>query len=109
MNTPLGTFTDEAGQRQQVSATEIRAAVRHAASLDDLEARGYDLGRIGSHSLRSGGAVALKLAGHDSDIIKKLGRWSSNTYLIYIQTQIAQLSAGIARSISRQLRFTNVG
>jgi hypothetical protein len=28
--------------------------------------------------------------------LKNLGRWSSNTYLVYIQTQIVQLTAGVA-------------
>ena len=63
-------------------------AVRHAAAADSLVAAGFDLRRIGSHSLRSGGAVKLKLNGYDHDIMKKLGRWSSNTYLHYIQKEL---------------------
>ena len=51
----------------------------------------------------------MKLAGYDSDVIKKLGRWSSNTYLLYIQTQIAQLTADVASRMSRRLTFQNVG
>ena len=106
--TKLGTY--RLGTRTaRVSAREIRTCVKNGAISDGLLERGYDLSRIGSHSLRSGGAVALKLAGHDSDVIKKLGRWSSDTYLLYIQSQIAQLTAHVAASITTRLRFLNVG
>ena len=108
-NTPLGTYHDKNGARRQVQDEDIRAAIRAGAHMDNLEAAGYDLTRIGSHSLRTGGAVALKLAGYDHDIIKKLGRWSSNTYLRYIQTQVAQLSQGVSHQMARLLRFQNVG
>jgi len=108
-DTALGTFVDEDGCTRQVLPSAIRAAVRVAAVGDHLEGAGYDLTRIGSHSLRSGGAMHLKLSGYDNDIIQKLGRWSSDTYLRYIQAQIGQLTAGIATNMARVLRFHNVG
>ena len=107
-NTPLGTFHDGAGTTQ-VSAADMRSLLKDTARAQGLEARGFDLARIGTHSLRSGGAMALRLAGYDDASIKKLGRWSSNTYLIYIQTQIAQLSHGVSAGMSRRLNFHNVG
>jgi integrase len=109
VDAPLGSFVNEQGRMQSVSAADIRAAIRLGAVGDNLEASGYDLRRIGSHSLRSGGAMRLKLAGYDDDIIKKLGRWTSNTYLRYIQTQIGNLTAGIATNMARLLRFHHVG
>jgi integrase len=98
------------GQLQRITATEIRSAIKLAAINDNLVAQGYDISRVGTHSLRSGGAMHLKLAGYDHDIIQKLGRWSSPTYLTYIQTQIGQLTAGVARRMaSVRLRFHLVG
>ena len=108
-STALGTYYDRTGQPRRVTARDVRKGIHLAAVLDNLESQGYDLTRIGSHSLRSGGAVALKLAGYDSDVIKKLGRWSSDTYLIYTQSQIAQLTAGVSARMAQQLRFHNVG
>ena len=70
--TPIGTYV-VGGSANQVTAKDIRSILRQGAIDDALESSGYDLSRIGSHSLRSGGAVALKLAGHNSDTIKKLG------------------------------------
>ena len=91
-STPIGTY-QEAGKQ----------------AADNLVAAGYDLSRIGSHSLRSGGAVNLKLNGYDHDMIKKLGRWSSNTYLHYIQNSIAELTTGVAQRTASTFRFHRVG
>ena len=106
-HTPLGTFRTAAGTAQ-VTASNIRDMLRQTAVGQQLSSHGYDLSRIGSHSLRSGGAMALRLAGYDDDMIKKLGRWSSNTYLIYIQTQVAQFTQGVAPQMARRLHFHNV-
>jgi hypothetical protein len=95
---PLGYFVDDQGRIQSVSAADIRAAIRLRAVGDNLKSYGYDLQRIGSHSLRSSKAMRLELADYDDDIIKKLGRWTSNTYLHYIQIQIYNLTAGLART-----------
>jgi hypothetical protein len=53
--------------------------------------------------------MRLKLAGKDDDIIKKMGRWSSNTYLRYIQTQTGELALDLATSMAQTLRFHHVG
>lgn len=108
-NTPIGSYTNSRGRQARISARHIREAIREAAVECDLPAQGYDLKRIGSHSLRSGGAMALKLAGYSHDIIQKLGRWRSDTYLRYIQTQIAQLTSGVAANMTRLTQFQNVG
>jgi len=107
-STGLGTYVDESGRVYRVGSSEIRAAVQLGAIGDNLIDSGYDLSRIGSHSLRSGGATHLKVLGYDDDTIKKLGRWSSNTYLRYIQSQIGNLMAGIATQMATVLRFHNV-
>jgi hypothetical protein len=97
---PVRSFTDANNKLQQVTSAEIQSAIQIGATHDNLVAQGYSLDRIGTHSLRSGGAMHLKLAGYDNDIIQKLGRWSTNTYLLYIQTQIGQLTAGVAQRMA---------
>jgi hypothetical protein len=109
LGTPLGTLIDEDGRQKQASADNIRTAIRIGAVGDNLESCGYTLSKIGSHSIWSGRAVHLKLAGYDDDMVNKLGRWSSNTYLRCIQSQIAQLTKGVATNMARILRFHNVG
>ena len=107
--TQIGSFIDDHGSVQCIRPRQIVAAVRHAAMADNLLTAGFDIKRIGSHSLRSGGAVNLKLNGYDHDMIKKLGRWSSNTYLHYIQNSIGELTSGVAASMATTLRFHRVG
>ena len=103
-DTPVGTYRN-GPVLEQVSADTIRSVIQIGAAGDNLTSRGYSLDRIGSHSLRSGGAVHLKLCGYDHDIIKKLGRWSSDTYLRYIQSQIGELTSGIAINMAKTLRY----
>lgn len=45
------------------------------------------------HSLRSGGATALAIAGVPADRIQTIGRWSSNTFQIYIRKNPVLLQA----------------
>ena len=91
-----------------VTAKDIRDAIRLAALADGLAHQGFPITRLGSHSLRSGGAVHLKILGYDGDMIKKLGRWSSDTYLRYIQPQISNLTSGMAARLAQPLRFFHV-
>ena len=89
-------------------ATSILAAIRLAASRCNLALYGYDLNRVGSHSLRSGGAMQLKLTGYNHNLIHKLGLWRTDTYLHYIQSQIGELTAGVACQMARLTWFHNV-
>jgi hypothetical protein len=107
-DTPIGSFW-EAGARAQVTDDDLRTIVRQGAVGDNLESHGFSLDRIGTISLRAGGATRLKLAGYDSDMIQLIGRWSSRTYQTYIRTQIAQLTAGVSTAMAKDLRYTVVG
>jgi hypothetical protein len=105
--TPISRTSSEVNRH--VRGREIVAAVREAAAGDNLAAAGYDLARFGSHSLRSGGATHLKLVGCDSDLIKKLGRWSGNTYLQYIQNEVSHVMSGVSARMAVALRLHYVG
>ena len=107
--TPLCTFTTANGRPVQVSSSDIAAMLKGGAIGDNLVRAGYDIARIGTHSLRSGGAINLAINGIDHAIIMKIGRWSSNTYLRYIQSQIGELSHGLSAAMARPMRFHRVG
>ena len=74
----------------------------------NLAHKGIKLDLLGSHSLRAGGAMALKLQNYADTTIQKLGRWSSTTWLQYIHTQIAHLAKGVASNMSVDLPFYNI-
>ena len=53
--------------------------------------------------------MALKFNGYDKETIMKIGRWSGDTFMTYIHSQIAALTIGVAAKMTRQVHFQNVG
>jgi len=109
---PMGSISavyHSSGKVSRVSDREIGIAVRWGATSDCLLTRGYTLDRISSHSLRAGGAMAMKLSGASDSTIMRVGRWTSLTYLTYIHSQIGSLTAGLAAQMSTAFTFQNVG
>ena len=88
---------------------DIGIAVRWGTISDGLLLRGHTIDRISSHSLRAGGAMALKLSKASDSTIMRVGRWMSLTYLTYIHTQFGALTAGVAQMMSTTFTFQNVG
>ena len=86
----------------------MRTAIRSTAQDLNLHKNGINPDLIGSHSLRAGGAMALKLQGISDTIIQKQGRWRSVTFLQYIHTQIAHLTKGLSTKMSTVLKFQNI-
>ena len=73
-NTPVSTPLSFVQPGMHVQPGHILHAFQRAAQLAQLEASGYQLTRIGAHSLRASGAMALWLSGHGPEAIMKLGR-----------------------------------
>ena len=88
-----------------VTAKMIRTAVRGAVQDLSLHRIGIKASDVGSHSLRAGGAMAMKLNGCDLVTIMKGGRWTSLTFLTYIHNQIAHLGANITGRMASQVPF----
>ena len=87
---------------------EVTRTVKLAVVDLKLPARGFPAERVGLHSLRAGGAVAMAVNGESRDMIKKIGRWSSDTFLMYIHEQIAHLTAGVSERMSKAFPFFNI-
>ena len=92
----------------QITAADMRMQIRLAVTTLKLHLAGIDPDLVGVHSLRAGGAMALKLTGADDTTIMKIGRWTSLTFLQYIHNQIAHLSTDLAQNMSTNLNFTNI-
>ena len=82
--------------------------IRRAVKALKLHNNGIDADLVGPHSLRAGGAMALKLSGADDTTIMKMGRWSGLTFLQYIHNQIAHISSGLADKMSTDIDFINI-
>ncbi len=66
------------GSNQLLSRETVQATLQTAARQLGIKAE------IGSHSLRFGGASALWAAYHDSALVRRWGRWSSDSFQGYI-------------------------
>jgi hypothetical protein len=108
-NALVCSYWDELG-RGDVVDRDISFAVKFAAGMLEYPERGIPINRIDTHSLRAGGACAMKLSGHSEDEIIKQGRWApkSTSFLEYIQQQLSTFSAGMAEKMSKIKKFTNM-
>ena len=106
---PLTTAISYVQPGVHVIPVNILHAVRRGARLAMLTNSGYTIARIGAHSLRASGAMALWLSGHSPEAIMKLGRWRTQTFLTYIHAQIAELTTGTSTRMRRPVAFHNVG
>ena len=68
---------------------------------------GFHTHKIGSHSLRSGGAMALHQAHVHDSTIKIIGRWRSDAFLIYLQGQVATFTKRISKAMASVCWFTH--
>ena len=93
---------------QQVTPKDMMTGIRQAVKHLKLSCTGIDPDLIGVHSLRAGGAMALKLQGEEDTTIMKIGRWTSLTFLQYIHNQIAHLSKNMSIKMSKHLQFQNI-
>ena len=91
-----------------VESSDIVRAVRAASKALKLHEAGIDPDMIGAHSLRAGGAMALKIMGYSDSTIQKFGRWTSDTWQMYIHSQISKLYEGVAQKMSTPIGYHNI-
>ena len=107
-NSLLCEFCTKTGDWDCIQSSDIIHHVRVTARILGMEKEGLDIDLIGAHSLRAGGAMALKLMGVADTIIMKHGRWSGLTFLMYIHNQIAHLSCDLSQKMSTDMPFVNI-
>jgi hypothetical protein len=90
-----------------VTATDITNTLKTASKAQGLERFNISPADISSHSLRAGGVMALHLNKVPDRTIQILGRWSSDTFLIYIHQQIAAFSYTLSTLMSTNIIYHN--
>jgi hypothetical protein len=91
-----------------LQAGDINRILKTAVVAISLDKKGFPPSSISSHSLRAGGAMAMHLNGIHRDTIRKQGRWSSDTFLMYIHEQISAFSAGLSARMSQHIGWFNI-
>ena len=99
---------DKKSKCKQITSADIIRTIRSATKVLKLDKQAIDPDLVGAHSLRAGGAMALKLHGYDDTTIMKVGRWTSLTFLQYVHNQIAHLAKDVSKKMSIPLPFLNI-
>ena len=108
LDTIIGCYWNDQGTKCFVTQRNITDGIRAQIRKLGMEKYGYTSKLVSSHSLRAGGAMAMHLNKADPTRIRKMGRWSSDTFLMYIHEQIAAFSAGWAKRMSNDIVFENI-
>jgi hypothetical protein len=106
-HTPLCTYYTNPTASFSVTSANITQAVKTAVRTLRLDRQNIHPDNTSSHSLRAGGATALHLNGATPTQIQLLGRWSSDTFMIYIQNQISAFSKDLSTKIATPTPFHN--
>jgi hypothetical protein len=105
----LSAYYDDKGQCRDITNKDISIALKAAAAtLDYPTAKGIPINCIDTHSLRSGGANALSLAGYSDTQIQKMGRWRGATFKEYIREELACFFEGMLTSMKKKFDFVNI-
>jgi hypothetical protein len=105
----LSVYYDDMGKRSDVTNEDVSRALKSAATvLDYPTAKGVPIDRIDTHSLQSGGANALSLAGYSDTQIQKMGWWRGATFKEYIREELACFSEGMSCSRKPTFDFVNI-
>jgi hypothetical protein len=103
--TPLNTLHLN-GRTVSISSTYLLRLLRNTCrDYGDKKTFGFHHLDIGTHSLRSGGAMALFLHDHPVHKIMIFGRWSSDAFLAYIRPQVLEWTNNMSRDMIKHDSF----
>ena len=111
IDSPVNLFIDPAAtskatRTRLISQESIRTLLRVTAAVLGKKEAGYLPEEIGTHSIRSGAAMALFLADQSSTYkIMILGRWSSDAFMAYIRPQVMEWTSGMSQSMTQTNNF----
>ena len=106
-DTPVSVFQVN-GQLKHITNTHIIDMLRSTADKMGKDKLGFKSLDIGTHSIRSGGAMTYQLSGDSPHWIMLKGRWRSLSFMKYIRTQIREFSKGMTSHVLKHEHFTHV-
>ena len=87
---------------EHITSEEMIEALQAAVIAIGEELLGIKAEEVGTHSIRSGSAMAMFLGECPVYTIMMIGRWSSDAFLRYIRKQVEQFSHNVS---CRMLKF----
>lgn len=88
-----------------ISQQDTNKLLRSSCETMPVNYFGYSSKLIGSHSIRSGAAMALFLSGESVHRIMIVGRWSSDAFLLYIRPQVQEWTSGLSQNMIKHNTF----
>ena len=91
-----------------ITSKTVLQKLRQAVARIGGSRLGYDAGRVGTHSIRSGAAMAMFLVlGVPVETIQLIGRWRSRSFMRYLRIQVPDITKNVAsRMTLRESFFT---
>ena len=92
-----------------LQSSNINKMLKAAIIAMGLDKKGFPPCSISSHSLHAGGGAwpCTSMVFHGTPFAKQ-GRWSSNTFLMYIHEQISPFSAGLSAKMSQSIGWFDI-
>jgi hypothetical protein len=106
-DSPILTVTVN-GHLKQVTTTHMINASRDAVGAIREVNLGIKKEDVGTHSIRSGAAMAMCLGECPVFMIMLIGRWSSNVFLRYIRKQVMEFSQNVAKRMLSCQNFRHI-
>ena len=104
---PISTFFNH-GIIDQVTSDHMIDALQDAVGAIREARLGFNKKSVGTHSIRSGAAMALYLGECPVFMIMLIGHWSSDAFLRYIQKQVMEFSQNMAKKMLLCQNFRHI-
>jgi len=101
-NTPISAFW-RFNRIDHVTSAQVIAAMKDAVIAIGEDVLHIKKSEIGTHSIRSGAAMAMFLSDCSVCQIMMIGRWSSDAFLRYIRKQVEQFSHNVSKRMTTQM------
>ncbi len=106
-NSPISTILN-GGIIEHVTSAQMINVLRDAVSAIREVKLGIKKEDIGTHSIRSGAAMAMYLGECPVFMIMLIGRWLSNAFLHYIHKQVMEFSQNVAKKMLLCQNFRHI-
>ena len=93
---------------EHISSKEMVQALQAAVESVGEDKLGIKKEDVGTHSIRSGAAMAMYLGECPVFTIMMIGRWSSDAFLRYIRKQVEQFSHSISKRMIKNQFFRHI-
>jgi len=96
------------GQISNITQKQVNDALRDGVKAYSKSKLQILVSEVGTHSLRSGSAMAMYLGGIPVYAIQLIGRWKSDSFMKYLWKQIEQFTLGISSKMLTMQVFWHV-